>query len=69
MRKLTCYISATLDRAAQRFDTPAANRRPAVLGYGIPLLDRPGTPANPARTPAPAFDCGLTVNHFSRGLS
>ncbi|GGR84890.1 hypothetical protein Snoj_43100 [Streptomyces nojiriensis] len=88
MRKLTCYITATLDRAAQRFDTlatgraphdphtrphgtgePVTRRRPAVIGSGIPLFDRRVTPTNPARAAARTIDSGLTVTHFSRGLS
>ncbi|MFF4424657.1 hypothetical protein ACFY04_28430 [Streptomyces sp. NPDC001549] len=73
MRKLTRSITATLDRAAQRFDTlvtePVIRRRPVVIGSGIPLFDRPGTPTKGARTTARTLDPGLTVTHFSRGLS
>ncbi|WKD35989.1 hypothetical protein [Streptomyces xanthophaeus] len=70
MRQLTCYITATLDRAAQRFDTLVVKRHPAVIvGSGIPLFDRPGTSPDRARTTTRTIDPSLTITHFSRGLS
>ncbi|MFF4443700.1 hypothetical protein [Streptomyces sp. NPDC001502] len=70
MRQLSCYLTATLGRAAQRFDTLAVKRHPVVIvGSGVPLFERPGTSANHARSTTRTIDSGLTITHFSRGLS
>ncbi|MCX4960105.1 hypothetical protein [Streptomyces virginiae] len=70
MRKLTRHLTTTLDRAAQRFHlTPDTGRHPQVIGSGIPLLDRPAVRPNPARSTTRTIDSGLTITHFSRGLS